>query len=246
MKDIQQQNSNVLGVEVANEIKNMIAVSNINNNEFYKTFRSKEMDPQSLKDIFQQYYYYIRTFPKILAGLSYRVENETIRMKLSRTVVSELGDNGSGKPHYLMFEDVLKEVGVTLEDWKNVEYIPEAENLVNGLRKLFLEQPVNKAIGAHYVIEEFGFPMIVALYEGFRQYKKWTHEGYLYFYLHILVEAHHVDWILDAVIEAASDTKSAQQLKEGAAEVLALLNDFWNGLNNLAINADNVTTASVA
>jgi pyrroloquinoline-quinone synthase len=224
----------VMGPALVAKIKRMVVDSNINQNEFYRTFRSKRIPPPALKAAFQNYYYYIRTFPKILAGLSARVDNETIRMKLARTVVSELGDNGEGKAHFVMFEDVLAAVGVQLDDWETAQHIPEAEALVEGLRSLFLVKPCNYALGAHYVIEEFGFPMIVALYEGFRQYDNWTHESFAYFYLHLLIEANHVDWIGDAVLEAADSERSSREIEQGAGEVLALLARFWSGLNRLA------------
>ena len=76
-------------------------------------------------------------------------------MKISRTVVSELGD-GIGDAHFLMFEQVLKGVGVVLDDYRTVQHAPEAQELVASLRRLFLEDSPNCAIGAHYVIEELG------------------------------------------------------------------------------------------
>jgi len=222
------------GLELVANIKRMVGDSNINNNSFYNTFRLKRLPPNVLKAVFQNYYYYIRTFPKILAGLSARVDNEIVRMKLARTVVSELGDNGEGKAHFVMFEDVLSAVGVKLDPWQTAKHIPEAEGLVDGLRNLFLVKPCNYALGAHYIIEEFGFPMIVALYEGFRQYENWSHESFAYFYLHLLIEANHVDWIGDAVVEAADGEQSSNEIKQGAGEVLTLLASFWSGLNRLA------------
>lgn len=218
-----------LGDQVIGTIKRHIAESNINDNAFYQAFRARRLAPAQLKAVFQQYYYYIRTFPQILAGTSHLVDNELVRMKLARTVVSELGD-GVGKPHFRMFEDVLKSVGVTLDDWRTVEYIPEAAALVKGLRTLFLDKPPTFSIGAHFVIEEFGLPMIVALYEGFRQYEGWRHEDFGYFYLHMLVESDHVEWITAAVRDMADSRQHAGEIEAGAQEVLVLLNNFWSGL----------------
>ena len=60
-------------------------------------------------------------------------------------------------------------------------------------------QPTERALGGHYVIEEFGLPMINALYEGFRRYPGWNVEDFAYFHLHMLIEGDHVDWIAAAV-----------------------------------------------
>ncbi|WNJ96290.1 iron-containing redox enzyme family protein [Vibrio ruber] len=221
------------GKSIISTIKEMIEESGINHNDFYKTFQQEPLPLNKVKEIFQQYYYYIRTFPQILSGLAPRVEDELIRLKISRTVVSELGD-GHGDPHYIMFEKSLSAIGVTLDDYKEASYIPEAESLVSNLERLFLKESPNYAIGAHYVIEEFGYPMIVNLYEGFRLYDSWEHEDFNYFYLHILIECNHVDWIQDALISAATDEQAKDELLSGAAQVLEVLMNFWNGLNRLA------------
>ncbi|MFF8531492.1 TenA family transcriptional regulator [Streptomyces sp. NPDC015532] len=221
------------GTEVIARIKQMIDDSGINENAFYQTLRKEPLPKDVLKEVFQQYYYYIRTFPQILAGLAARVDDEFIRLKSARTVVSELGD-GRGDAHYVMFEKALAGIGVVLDDYRTVEHAPEAEQLVANLRRLFLEESSNYSVGAHYVIEEFGFPMIVNLYEGFRLYDGWEHEDYNYFYLHILIEANHVDWVQDALLAAAKEETAREELIQGAAQVLEALTTFWNGLNRIA------------
>ncbi|CAM3163582.1 TenA family transcriptional regulator [Pseudomonas floridensis] len=228
-----KQTDYLSGEEIILSMKAMIDESGINTNEFYQTFRKAPLPKTTLKKVFQQYFYYIRTFPQILAGTSHRTESEVIRMKLARTVVSELGD-GVGEPHFIMFERVLAGVGVTLDDWKNIDYIPEARQLVEGLQRIFLEGSTEQAIGAHYIIEEFGFPMIANLYEGFRLYDGWKHEDFTYFYLHMLVETDHVEWITEAVMEAAKNPETGTEILDGAADVLNLLTQFWKGLDRIA------------
>jgi pyrroloquinoline-quinone synthase len=221
------------GTEVIARIKQMIDDSGINENAFYQTLRKEPLPKDVLKEVFQQYYYYIRTFPQILAGLAARVDDEFIRLKSARTVVSELGD-GHGDAHYVMFEKALAGIGVELDDYRTVKHAPEAEQLVANLRRLFLDESSNYSVGAHYVIEEFGFPMIVNLYEGFRLYDGWEHEDYNYFYLHILIEANHVDWVQDALLAAAKEETAREELIQGAAQVLEALTTFWDGLNRIA------------
>lgn len=226
-------NADDAGLEIIAQIKQMIVESGINENSFYQTLRKEPLPREVLKDVFQQYFYYIRTFPQILAGLAARVDDEVIRLKSARTVVSELGD-GRGDAHYIMFEKALAGIGVELDDYRTVQHEPEAEQLVAHLRRLFLEESPNYSIGAHYVIEEFGFPMIVNLYEGFRLYDGWEHEDFNYFYLHILIEANHVDWVHDALLAAAKDEAAREELIAGAGQVLDALTTFWAGLNRLA------------
>ncbi len=53
----------------------------------------------------------------------------------------------------------------------------------------------------------------------------------------MLVETDHVQWISDAVMEAARDTDNGNNILEGAADVLNLLTRFWQGLNRVATHA---------
>ncbi|EOE0521757.1 iron-containing redox enzyme family protein [Providencia stuartii] len=236
---------NINDKNLIEEIREMINNSGINENEFYKTFQKEVLPLDTVKTIFQQYYYYIRTFPQILSGLAPRVSDELIRLKICRTVVSELGD-GKGDAHYIMFENVLAGIGITLDEYKTANYNLETKELIENLNRLFLVESPNYALGAHYVIEEFGFPMIVNLYEGFRLYKGWKHEDYNYFYLHILIECNHVDWIQEAMLAAAKDDVSKFEIIEGARQILELLNNFWKGLNRLAVNHVNLISQKTA
>jgi pyrroloquinoline-quinone synthase len=212
-----------------------VVESGLNDNAFYRLFTSATLSPAALARVFQQYYYYIRTFPQILAGLSHRVDDEFVRMKLARTVVSELGDN-VGEAHYKMFERVLASVDIPLEDWHTARHIPEAVELVDGLRDLFLRQPTERALGGHYVIEEFGLPMINALYEGFRRYPGWSVEDFAYFHLHMLIESDHVDWIAAAVERISDDPAARADVLDGADQTIALLQRFWAGLYRCALD----------
>jgi len=141
-------------------------------------------------------------------------------MKLARTVVSELGDNGEMKAHFQMFQDVIAAVGIELDDWTTVKHIPEAES--SGQRNSgFIPGTAHQLRpGRSLRDRRVRLPMIVNLYEGFRNYKGWKHVDYLYFYLHLLVEANHVDWIGDAVLDAAKTPADADQIREGAKEIL--------------------------
>ncbi|WP_368877206.1 TenA family transcriptional regulator [Providencia vermicola] len=242
MTTFQEKTNNI---KLIKEIREMINNSGINENEFYKTFQKKELPLDIVKIIFQQYYYYIRTFPQILSGLAPRVTDELVRLKICRTVVSELGD-GKGDAHYIMFEKALAGIGITLDEYQTADYNQETHALIDNLNRLFFIESPNYALGAHYVIEEFGFPMIVNLYEGFRLYKGWRHEDYNYFYLHILIECNHVDWIQEAMLAAAKDDTSKFEIIEGARQVLESLNNFWKGLNRLAISHGNLIPQKTA
>ncbi len=228
------------GVQLLQHVKRAIAESGVNDNEFFRLFKTGKVPLAGVKAVGQQFFHYNRTFTKTMAGLCYRTESETIRLRLAQTVVSELG-GGNGDPHFVLFEKALNSIGVTLDiggaldDLRAVPRTPETEQFVEGLRELFLELPPNHAVGAHYVLEDTGGPMISALYEGFRKYPGWKHDDFGYFYIHMIVEKDHVDWIETAMIDAANDPQAYSQIEAGALRVLDLLRVFWSGLNRVAL-----------
>jgi pyrroloquinoline-quinone synthase len=216
--------------EVFGRLDDLINSLPVENNNFYKAFRENDLSKDELQFFADQYFYYIRTFPQILAGLSHRVESEAVRVELAKTIVSELGEGLPGKKHFELFQNVMRTLGIEVSDYRKVKHIPESEALVDGLRQIFLKDPPIVAIGGHYTIEKVGLGMIHNLYEGFRRYPDMTVESMEYFYLHLFLEADHVAWISEAVKQHIDNAEARQQLEEGALRVAKLLADFWEGL----------------
>jgi pyrroloquinoline-quinone synthase len=216
--------------EVFARLDQLIESVPVDKNRFYDSFRARDLTKDELQFFADQYFYYIRTFPQILAGLSHRVESETVRVELAKTIVSELGEGLQGKKHFELFQKVMRAVGVEVSDIHMIKHIPESEALVQGLREIFLKEPPIVAIGGHYTIEKVGLGMIHNLYEAFRRYPTITVEDMEYFYLHLFLEADHVAWISEAVKQHIDDPSSRRQLEEGALRVAKLLADFWEGL----------------
>jgi pyrroloquinoline-quinone synthase len=198
------------------------------NNGLFNTFRLGDITLTDVQMFTDQYYLYIRTFPQILAGLSARVEDETVRRELAKTIVSELGGEG-GEIHFKLFERVVNQLGIDVAGVGEAEYFPETIALVEGIKQLFLEDNIAAALGGHYTIEFSGLPMISSLYEGFRTFADSTTESMEYFYLHLLVEREHVEWIHSAVERVAHPSARAE-IRRGALRIAELLGDFWGAL----------------
>lgn len=214
-------------------LRDDVLASGINENRFFRRFSSERPSIKTAQFFAQQYYYYIRTFPQILAGLSHRVTDENVRLQIAKTVVSELGA-GHGPAHFQMFETVLDSVAVKIDSLDEAIFIPEAIELVDGLREIFLVDHTDVAVGGHYAIEATGLPMIDNLYQGFRRMDGVTTESLAYFYLHLFLEAEHVDWIATAVKERAVDEQAMKRMAEGNRQVLKLLASFWEGIYRAA------------
>lgn len=217
--------------EFFNELHADVKATDCVDNGFFAAVRAQQLTVDDVQKFADQYYLYIRTFPKILAGLSHRVDNEEIRKELAKTVVSELGGGGEGgMGHYKMFENACAPLGITIADAGTIEYLPETTALVEGIRTLFLEGSIEAALGGHYTIELSGLPMIKSLYEGFRTLEGSTVESLEYFYLHLLIEREHVEWIHAAVEQATGGPESRAEIRRGALLIAELLGNFWGAL----------------
>ncbi|WP_406095246.1 TenA family transcriptional regulator [Streptomyces sp. NBC_01013] len=201
-------------------------------NDFFAAFRAQKLTVDDVQRFADQYYLYIRTFPQILAGLAHRVDNEEIRRELAKTIVSELGGGGEGgMGHYKMFKNSCEPLGIEVAKAGSIDYLPETTALVEGIRTLFEEGSVEAALGGHYTIELSGLPMINSFYEGFRALPGSTVESMEYFYLHLLIEREHVEWIHAAVEQATGGPESREEIKRGALLIAGLLGDFWGALH---------------
>ncbi|MGF7236954.1 MAG: iron-containing redox enzyme family protein [Frankia sp.] len=198
-------------------------------NDFFAAFAEGAFGVDDLRFYADQYYLYIRTFPQILAGLSSRVSDEGIRRELAKTVVSELGGS-QGEVHFKLFEKAIAPLGITVTPIDQATHIPEAVALVEGIKELFFNDSVEAALGGHYTIEQSGLPMISSFYEGFRGFPESDYESMEYFYLHLLVEHEHVEWIRAAVERAIGDGQTLLDIRRGALRMAQLLGDFWAAL----------------
>jgi pyrroloquinoline-quinone synthase len=218
--------------EFFSELNTAVKATDCVENDFFAAFRDKQFDVAAVQKFADQYYLYIRTFPKILAGLSARVDNEEIRKELAKTVVSELGGGGEGgMGHYKMFKNACAALDIDVAPVGTVEYLPETTALVEGIRELFLEGSIEAALGGHYTIELSGLPMIKSLYEGFRELEGSNVESLEYFYLHLLIEREHVEWIHAAVEQATGGEESRSEIRRGALLIAELLGNFWAGVH---------------
>jgi pyrroloquinoline quinone (PQQ) biosynthesis protein C len=199
-------------------------------NDFFRGWRNSVWKVPDVQFFADQYYLYIRTFPQILAGLAHRVDDEVVRKELAKTIVSELGDEG-GEIHFKLFEKACEAIGVHINGLDTATYIPEAVGLVDGIKDLFLRDRVEAALGGHYTIEVSGLPMISSFYEGFRTLPGSHIESMDYFYLHLLVEREHVEWIQNAVAQACGTEQGQADIRRGALRIAQLLGDFWAALN---------------
>ncbi len=209
------------------QIDQKIHETGCNTNPFYGLIKSRPLQVPELKFFADQIYLNMMHFPRAIAGLSARVEEDAVCAELAHTVVVELGEGKPGRAHSELFEKALVPMGISVADWRSAYHTPATLALVQGVRELFLSGPTLAALGGNYALEKTGLPMLQALYEGFRRLPGSSVASMEYFYLHLAVEAEHIESMAGALGIALKRPEDAALIEEGAVRVGRLLNDFW-------------------
>lgn len=217
--------------QLCTRIDAKIHATGCNNNAFYALIQRRALQVHELKLFADQIYANMRGFPRCIAGLSARVEDDAVCAELAQTVVTELGAGQPGRSHAEMFERALAPMGVSVRDWQTTFITPETRALNDGLRRLFLEGPVLSALGGNYTLERTGLPMLKALYEGFRLLPGSTIASLEYFYLHLAIEGGHIEGMASVLGSAVKRPEDAALVEDGAALVAGLLADFWRAIH---------------
>lgn len=207
-----------------------IQATGCNTNPFYELIQKRALSAPELKLFADQIYLNMVHFPRCIAGLSARVEEEVVRAELAQTVVAELGAGRPGRAHSELFEKALAPMGVTVRDWRTAYHTPETVALVEGVRQLFFEGPPLAGLGGNYTLERSGLPMLQALYEGFRLFPSSTIHSLEYFYLHLAIESEHIENMALALRASIKSEEDARLVAEGAVRIASLLSDFWQGI----------------
>lgn len=212
---------------ICQQIDRKIHETGCNTNPFYGLIQCRPLQVPELKFFADQIYLNMMHFPRSIAALSARVEEDAVCAELAHTVVVELGDGKPGRAHSELFEKALVPMGISVRDWRSAYHTPETLALVHGLGELFMSGPTLAALGGNYTLEKTGLPMLQALYEGFRLLPGSSIASLEYFYLHLAVEAEHIESMASALRIAMKQPADAVLIEEGAVRVGRLLNDFW-------------------
>ena len=112
----------------------------VNANEFFRTFKERQLSLQQLRVFIRQYHYFCFHFVKVLEGLLYYtpIEHIEMRAELAKTLYSELGSGSPERVHILQLERFARSIGLYPRDLEDTEPITEVTMYLEILRRLFL------------------------------------------------------------------------------------------------------------
>ena len=105
-----------------------------NTNPFYALIQRRPLTASELKLFADQFYFVMKHFPRIIAGLASRIDIDEVCAELAKTVVVELGEGQPGRAHWQLFEKAVIPMGISMGDWRTAYHLPETLALVDGVR----------------------------------------------------------------------------------------------------------------
>ena len=212
----------------------------VNTNEFFRTFKSRKLQPRQLQTFVQQYHYFCFHFVKVLEGLLYHtpIHEVEMRIELAKTLYSELGSGSPDLVHIRQLERFASVIGLQPQDLQFAVPIPEVTTYLDTLRRLYLDSGHLTALGAALAVETTAASEFEYFVPGLEQYEQFEPGELEFFTLHLAEEQQHGNWLVEAVRKTARSEDDFQQVATDAREAADAWLEFWAGMYRMIFDAN--------
>ena len=153
-----------------------------------------------------------------------------MRVELTKTLYSELGSGVMEQAHIRQLEDFAQILGIQPSELGLTQPIPEVEQYLHVLDRLFLQSDFLKALGAELAVETTAISEFRYFLPGLKKYPQFTDKDLTFFSTHLQEEEHHSDWLRDAVRKTATTPEDLELVAQGARETADAWHEFWIGM----------------
>lgn len=196
---------------------------------FLNRYADQGLDKASERILFSECFYFFRWLPFYIAGMANQTRDETILREIALNVADEMGDGKTKLFHSTIYKQFLAAIGISEDDVAAYEPLPETLALNDGIRRLYTESRIIKALGALYADESMSAIMVGKLNEGLT--KDGYDEGIRYFWLlHMEAEIGHSNSVFNAIHPYVDDPANRAEFETGAHEFLALVETYWDAV----------------
>ncbi len=212
----------------------------VNSNEFFRTFKARQLSPRQLRVFIRQYHYFCFQFVKVLEGLLFHtpIAQVEMRTELAKTLYSELGSGSPEHVHIRQLERFANSIGLRPRDLEDTQPIPEVTMYLDTLRHLFLRSSHLTALGAELAVETTAVSEFQYFFPGLQQYGHFNRGDLAFFELHVAEEEAHGQWLIDAVRKTAKSNEDLYEVAGGAREVADAWLEFWDGMYRAVFDAN--------
>lgn len=161
-------------------------------------------------------------FPRWLAALVARVDDDRVRSILAKQLDDELGHGDPAQAHRVLFQRMLADLEPFAAQGDRTALLAPGRRLAPGLAHCYLEKPELEAIGGTLIAEVYGKQVDQAIGSLLRRQRDIDPASLTWLVLHETLEESHVDESLELAEMMPRDPASQAAVCRGANE-LALL-----------------------
>lgn len=196
---------------------------------FLNTYRSHQLDPEQERKLYSECFHFFHYLPFYITGMALKTRDELILREIILNVADEVGTDPT---HSTIFAEFLSGIGIELDEVESYEPLDVTRRLNDGIRVLYTETPISKALGALYADETMSSIMVSKLNDGLvnQGYDEWTRRFWV---MHITLEVGHSNSVFNAIAPYVGSPETRAQFEEGALEFLGLVEDYWDGVQQL-------------
>lgn len=165
-------------------------------------------------------------FPRWLASLVSRVEDDRMRTILAKQLNDELGDGDPRRAHRVLFEKMLADLEPFAPPGDRAAWLGPGWRLAERLAHHYLERPVLEAVGGTLVMEVFGKQVDQRLGELLRRQTEIDTGSLTWLVLHETLEEEHVDESVALAKMVPDDPESRAAVSRGAEDLAILGNAY--------------------
>ncbi|MFJ2814938.1 4-chloro-allylglycine synthase BesC [Streptomyces sp. NPDC087294] len=196
---------------------------------YLNAYRGTRLTAEQERLMYSECYYFFRHLPFYITGMAIKTRDEMILREIILNVADEVGGE---RTHSTLFSEFLGRLGIEQEHLDRYEPLEVTKQLNDGIRVLYTESPIHKALGALYADETMSSIMVSKINDGL------ANQGYgknvrHFWQLHIDVEVGHSNSVFNAIAPYVGSPTARAEFEEGAFEFLGLVERYWDGVQRL-------------
>jgi pyrroloquinoline quinone (PQQ) biosynthesis protein C/mannose-6-phosphate isomerase-like protein (cupin superfamily) len=218
-------NSSLSGID---KLLNIRDNHSIWDNPLLKACSQGEFDIEDYRFIFSQYYYYSKSFTKLLSACMVNCDNDYYRSMLSANLWEEGGGLEIDKRHSELYRRFLKNhLQININD---INFEVYTEYYFNKYLDLCLNQgPIVSAAALSFGTEGIVSRLYTTFYQGLKNIG-FNDEQLIFFSLHIECDDEHAETLEEMTLSYQSDKEWLGLCEKGITQALDLRNKFFTNI----------------
>lgn len=196
---------------------------------FLNAYRTQRLRSDQEQQLYSECYYFFRYLPFYITGMAMKTRDEMILREIVLNVADEVATDPT---HSNIYADFLARIGIDRTEIEQYQPLDVTVALNDGIRQLYTETPISKALGALYADETMSSIMVSKLNDGLAN-QGWNEETRHFFTLHINLEVGHSNSVFNAIAPYVRVDGTMAEFEEGTFEFLGLVERYWDGVGQL-------------